>query len=337
MKFNLLKNFLIITLVGYVILRFISAPLANFALAVVIVGLIPFMIYRLLFRDNFYRNSIKSVDKKFVAGNNTLANDHCTVVYTPDQTITVMENIKSLRREKRMFTLTKQQLNINKAWYKLCRIFDFYTNIDLLKEFYDNETKVLIITLENKYSKAPEKTPEQPTTKDGFVEMNKVNPDSFGTDYGKENSSGNGFVEMNKISPDSFGADFGKENKSEDGFISMDNLKEQKQTHVERVEKEPELTGINDLMNKFGKKINVNTAQAGELAVLPGINIVTAKKIIEYRDLNGNFKSSDDFIKVAEVKEHFVAKIKDMIEVNDSAAAKHKNGYDSDGGRVVDF
>ena len=141
---------------------------------------------------------------------------------------------------------------------------------------------------------------------------------------------------MNKISPDSFGADFGKENKAGEGFVSMDNLKEQAQT-VQRVEKEPELTGINDLMSKFGKRVDVNTAEAGELAILPGINIVTAKKIVEYRNLNGIFKSSDDFIKAAEVKEHFVAKIKDMIEVKDPEKNKPKNGYDSDSGRIVDF
>jgi hypothetical protein len=94
---------------------------------------------------------------------------------------------------------------------------------------------------------------------------------------------------------------------------------------------------IISLMDKFGKKIDVNSAQAGELAVLPGINIVTAKKIVEHRNINGDFKSSDDFIKVAEVKEHFVAKIKDMIEIKDSTTNEHKNGYDSDGGRVVDF
>ena len=338
MKFNLIKKFFIITIGTYIIIRVFSVPFANFMLALTVISLIPFMIYRLAFRDNFYKNSIKSVDKKFVAGNNTLANDYCTVAYTPDKTITVMENVKSKRRDKRMFTLTKQQLNINKAWYKLCRIFDFYTTIDLLKEFYDKETRVLMITLESKIPEEPEETVNQPKTKDGFVNMGTIHPDSFGVDFGKENEAGDGFVDMGTIHPDSFGADFGKENAAGDGFVSMDNLKtHNQQPPAKKEEQEPELAGMNDIMNKMGKKINVNAVEAGELAVLPGINIATAKKIVEYRNTNGNFKTSDEFLKVANVKEHFVQKIKEMIEVKEPSPEGQKNGYDSDNGRVVDF
>ena len=201
MKFRLLKVYLLSVIIGYVILRLISIPLANFSLAAAIVITIPYMIYRLTFRNSYYKNSIRNIDKKFVAGNNTIANDYCTIIYTPDKTISVFEITKSQRRDKRMFTLTKQQLNINKAWYRICRVFDYYTNIDLLKEFFDNETKVLVITLENKSAHiedAPEPQP-QPKTKDGFVEMNTINPDSFGADFGKQNKEEGAFVSMNAL------------------------------------------------------------------------------------------------------------------------------------------
>lgn len=313
MKLNLLKNFLFITIGVYILLRFISVPLANFGLNVAIIGAVLYLVYRLTFRNSFYKRSIFSVDKKFVAGNNTLANDYCTVIFTPNKMITVMETPKSHRRDKRMFSLTKQQVNINKAWYKLCRIFDYYTNIDLLKEFYENETKVLIVTIENKSAIREEKVKSE-------------------TNAQAEEK----FVELDKVNPDSFGADFGKQNKEGDGFVSMDSLQEQKPT-VQRTESEPELTGINDIMNKFGKKINVNSVTAAELSVLPGINIVAAKKIVEYRDLNGKFKTEDDFIKVAKVKEHFIPKIKEMIDVSDLSDGNSKGGYDSDNGRIVDF
>ena len=82
-------------------------------------------------------------------------------------------------------------------------------------------------------------------------------------------------------------------------------------------------------------KINVNSASADEIAILPGINIVGAKKIIEYRNLNGPFKSVEEFIKAAGVKEHFAAKIREMVIAGDMAAVKNEN--DESAGRIVDF
>lgn len=82
-------------------------------------------------------------------------------------------------------------------------------------------------------------------------------------------------------------------------------------------------------------KIDVNSATAEELSVLPGVNIVGAKKIVEYRNLNGPFKSEDAFIKAAKVKEHFSLKIKSMIVIG---ASKDFDEANSDNeGRIVDL
>ena len=60
-----------------------------------------------------------------------------------------------------------------------------------------------------------------------------------------------------------------------------------------------------------------------------------AKKIVEYRAANGLFKDADDFIKVANVKEHFISKIKSMIIIGEPKKAD--NGGDDDQGRIVDI
>lgn len=61
--------------------------------------------------------------------------------------------------------------------------------------------------------------------------------------------------------------------------------------------------------------INLNTATIGDLQTLPGIGESTAKKIIDYREENGNFKSVDDIKNVSGIGESKFNAIKDMIEI----------------------
>lgn len=57
-------------------------------------------------------------------------------------------------------------------------------------------------------------------------------------------------------------------------------------------------------------KVNINTADAKELATLPGIGQVKAEAIVSYRKANGNFKSIDDLKAVKGVGDKVVEKIK---------------------------
>jgi len=50
-------------------------------------------------------------------------------------------------------------------------------------------------------------------------------------------------------------------------------------------------------------KLNINTADIDELTMLPGIGVVTAGRIIEYRKEKGNFKSIDEIINVKGIGE----------------------------------
>lgn len=62
-----------------------------------------------------------------------------------------------------------------------------------------------------------------------------------------------------------------------------------------------------------GTLININTANASLLSTLPGVGASTAKKIIEYREKNGDFKKIEDIMKVPGIKESKFSQIKTYI------------------------
>lgn len=60
-------------------------------------------------------------------------------------------------------------------------------------------------------------------------------------------------------------------------------------------------------------KLNVNTASAEQLTMLPGIGKATAKNIMDYRTQNGNFKAVDDLLKVKGIGDKTLEKIKSYV------------------------
>ena len=62
-------------------------------------------------------------------------------------------------------------------------------------------------------------------------------------------------------------------------------------------------------------KININTAGIAELDTLPGIGEAYAKRIIEYRESNGFFKSIEEIKNVSGIGEKRYEAIKDLITV----------------------
>ena len=82
------------------------------------------------------------------------------------------------------------------------------------------------------------------------------------------------------------------------------------------------------------EKINVNDADEKTISHLAGINIIQAKKLIRYRDLNHGFKTKEEFIKVAKLKEHFIEKVSAQIEIGDYFTQKTNDINDE---RKLDF
>ena len=61
--------------------------------------------------------------------------------------------------------------------------------------------------------------------------------------------------------------------------------------------------------------ININTAPASELVKLKGIGEVKAAAIVEYRRINGNFKTVQDIMNVSGIGEKTFEKIRGLITV----------------------
>jgi len=64
-----------------------------------------------------------------------------------------------------------------------------------------------------------------------------------------------------------------------------------------------------------GQTVNINTATAEQLDVLPGIGPTKAQAIIDYRNEHGRFNSIEDIQNVKGIKEGEFSKIKDSIRV----------------------
>ena len=65
----------------------------------------------------------------------------------------------------------------------------------------------------------------------------------------------------------------------------------------------------------LNKKININTATEEKLCSIPGIGESTAKKIISYRNENGNFSSIEDLKNVSGIGNKKFEKIKKFVDI----------------------
>jgi len=60
-------------------------------------------------------------------------------------------------------------------------------------------------------------------------------------------------------------------------------------------------------------KLNVNSADAQQLTMLPGIGQKTAESIVAYRTQHGNFKTVDDLTQVKGIGDKSVEKIRQYV------------------------
>lgn len=120
MKYRVIQGILTLFVVYIAMCVIGLSSIANFGLAVFLVAIIPMSIFFMIYQNQVFKYSIKIVPTAFVVNQNTIKNDHCTVMYAPDEKIIVMDNEPDKRRAKRMFTLKKGKVNINKAWNRVC-------------------------------------------------------------------------------------------------------------------------------------------------------------------------------------------------------------------------
>ncbi len=68
--------------------------------------------------------------------------------------------------------------------------------------------------------------------------------------------------------------------------------------------------------NGSSDKININKADETQLQDIPGIGPAKASAIIEYRELNGSFKTIEDIKNISGIGDKTFEKLKDLISVN---------------------
>lgn len=73
-------------------------------------------------------------------------------------------------------------------------------------------------------------------------------------------------------------------------------------------------TGSSEPENKDGK-VNINTATAKQLQLLPGIGEVIAQRIVDYRTESGPFKSVDDLLNVSGIGDAKLEQLKPYAKV----------------------
>lgn len=80
-------------------------------------------------------------------------------------------------------------------------------------------------------------------------------------------------------------------------------------------------------------KTDINAATEDELAKLPGISIIIAKKIIKYRTQHNGFKTLEEFYREMKIKPHFQQQLNDLICIYRSKNTP-KSSEDE---RIIDF
>ena len=73
-----------------------------------------------------------------------------------------------------------------------------------------------------------------------------------------------------------------------------------------------------------GKKVNINSADASQLALLPRVGPSVAQRILEFRKENGPFKNPDDLMLVRGIGEKTYALIKPYVATSGETTLKEK-------------
>lgn len=80
--------------------------------------------------------------------------------------------------------------------------------------------------------------------------------------------------------------------------------------------------------------LDINSASQEEIADLPGLTLIDAKKAVDYRNANGGFNSLDEFYNAINIKPHIMLRIEGMIFVG---RVQHTDKSANTGRRTIDF
>ena len=305
-----IKTLIIPVLILYFILTAIfSYTVANIGL-LIILGIFSFKLFSRKAKQEYIKNSgINSVPPGLKYNNQTLENNFCIVRYFPYKKITVIENPKN--KDKKIFKAfavdKTNNENVRACWLDICSVYDEYTSIDSLFSYIDKSSGRLNI----KFFNLEEENNILYGMEEFIPKIKKINTPK----HEKQN-------EKFKQNPD-----------NKQIIVNFDELSKQDlQNH--KAEIKQDVVDMQDLSDS--DKIDVNLANTETISALPGINIIMAKKIVEYRNLNGFFSNKEDFIKISEVKDNFKEKISNMITVKSYFSVPKQPKFPTEKERTVD-
>ena len=83
--------------------------------------------------------------------------------------------------------------------------------------------------------------------------------------------------------------------------------------------------------------IDINTCDVTQLASLPGVSMILARKAIGIRNERGGFKSVDEFCEAIQLKPHFVVQVQDMATCSATSTPDEPSAPETPSGRKLDF
>ena len=314
MKKRIVK-LLVPVVIVYVGICAYSVAVANICMLILVMVSIPAIVIKKTLTKKVTVISYTEIkDNPFLIAKNVLQNKYVIVTYERNNYIIVRDNpyINNGLRDLRSFRVDHGKVyNVNESWYHICDSFNENSMIENLISYFGGDVKIEI-TAKRKVN----------------LSSNDVKPVQ---DYEKPAKDKEVFVDFNNIKVDRSNAV--KIDQSEE-IPQQTQQKEVEESQSEKYnDNKTEIFDFADLLGKSSKKININTAQASEISILPGINIVLAKKIVAYRQLKGAFKTEEEFFECAQLKEHFIEKVRDLIEFT---LPENKDSDEDDPYRIVD-
>lgn len=98
--------------------------------------------------------------------------------------------------------------------------------------------------------------------------------------------------------------------------------------------------GVRGNMQAMGQgRLNINTCTENELASLPGLNIVDAKKAIAHREQHGSFGSIEELVVLLNLKPHVAAPLYEILYCEGALpqSPASQNASNSSGRRTLDI
>lgn len=86
-------------------------------------------------------------------------------------------------------------------------------------------------------------------------------------------------------------------------------------------------------MDRSASTVDLNNSSEQELATLPGVGLIIAKRATGMRESRGGFRSVEDFGAALGLKPHVVERIRPLVSVGQTRRARQSSSQ----GRVVDF